>query len=146
DAIPWTRALIAKRMWLRVGLASMVGTYCGIWLAQTALLKARSTGVATTLLATSPVFALPIAHLAGNERMTARAVIGVLIAIGGRKLSAEPFTMQALACQVTSALWPTQSGCVTTVEGQRRSVLNSKTWVRAASQSSSGPAGPLKSS
>jgi uncharacterized membrane protein len=83
DAIPWTRALLAKRTWLRVGLASMVGTYCGIWLAQTALLRARSTGVATTLLATSPIFALPIAHAAGNERMTVRSVVGVVIAVAG---------------------------------------------------------------
>ena len=87
DAIPWTRALLAKRTWLRVGLASLVGTYCGIWLAQTALLRARSTGVATTLLATAPVFALPIAHFAGkpgvNERMTIRSVLGVLVAIAG---------------------------------------------------------------
>jgi drug/metabolite transporter (DMT)-like permease len=83
DAIPWTRALLVRRTFVRVGLASLVGTYCGIWLAQTALLRARSTGVATTLLATSPVFALPIAHLAGSERMTVRAVIGVLITIAG---------------------------------------------------------------
>lgn len=83
DAIPWTRSLFARRTWLRVGLASIVGTYCGIWLAQTALLRARSTGVATTLLATSPVFALPIAHVAGHEKMTVRAVSGVLIAIAG---------------------------------------------------------------
>jgi drug/metabolite transporter (DMT)-like permease len=83
DAIPWTRALLTKRTWLRVGLASLVGTYCGIWLAQTALLRARSTGVATTLLATSPVFALPIAHVAGHEKLTLRAVSGVLITIAG---------------------------------------------------------------
>ncbi len=83
DAIPWTRALFQRRTIVRVGLASLIGTYCGIWLAQTALLRSRSTGVATTLLATSPVFALPIAHFAGSERMTVRAVIGVLITIAG---------------------------------------------------------------
>ncbi len=83
DAIPWTRALLVKRAWLRVGLASLVGTYCGIWLAQTALLHARSTGVATTLLATSPVFALPIAHLAGHEKLTFRAILGVAVTIFG---------------------------------------------------------------
>lgn len=83
DAVPWTRALLQRRTFVRVGLASLVGTYCGIWLAQTALLRSRSTGVATTLLATSPVFALPIAHLAGTEKMTVRAVVGVLITIAG---------------------------------------------------------------
>lgn len=83
DAVPWTRALFTRRTFVRVGLASLVGTYAGIWLAQHALLKTRSTGVATTLLATSPVFALPLAHLAGNERMTLRAVLGVLVTIAG---------------------------------------------------------------
>lgn len=83
DARSWTRALAKDRAWLRVGLAAIVGTYCGIWLAQTALLRASSTGVASTLLATSPVFALPIAHVAGVERMTARASIGVAIAMLG---------------------------------------------------------------
>lgn len=83
DAVPWTRALMKERTWLRVGLASIVGTYFGIWLAQTALLHARSTGVATTLLATSPVFALPIAHLAKHEKMTMRSVVGVVVTIAG---------------------------------------------------------------
>lgn len=83
DAAGWTRALLAERTWLRIGLASIVGTYCGIWLAQTALLRASSTGVASTLLATSPIFALPIAHVAGLERMTVRAAIGVGIATVG---------------------------------------------------------------
>lgn len=83
DAIPWTRTLLVRRNFIRIGLASLVGTYCGIWLAQTALLRARSTGVATTLLATSPIFALPIAHFAGAEKMTVRAVLGVLTAIAG---------------------------------------------------------------
>jgi len=83
DAVPWTRALMKERTWLRVGLASIVGTYFGIWLAQFALLHARSTGVATTLLATSPVFALPMAHLAKHERMTVRSVVGVMVTIAG---------------------------------------------------------------
>ncbi len=83
DALPWTRALAKDRTWLRVGLASLVGTYAGIWLAQTALLRASSTGVATTLLATSPIFALPIAHLLGMERMTLRSGVGVVLATCG---------------------------------------------------------------
>ncbi|MBI2388764.1 MAG: DMT family transporter [Deltaproteobacteria bacterium] len=83
DAAAWTRALLVRRTAVRISVAAMIGTYCGIWLAQTALLHARSTGVAATLLATSPVFALPIAHLLGQERMTARAAIGVLTAVAG---------------------------------------------------------------
>lgn len=83
DAIPWTRALVKGRTFLRITLGAIVGTYAGIWLAQTALLRSSSTGVTTTLLATSPVFALPIAHVLGMEKMTARAAVGVLVAMFG---------------------------------------------------------------
>ncbi|MGZ3447977.1 MAG: DMT family transporter [Polyangiales bacterium] len=83
DARGWTTSLAKDRAWLRVGLASLLGTYFGIWLAQTALQKASSTGVATTLLATPPVFALPIAHVLGMERMSVRSTIGVAIAMAG---------------------------------------------------------------
>lgn len=83
DAGGWTRALFQRHTFGRIAVAAMIGTYCGIWLAQTSLLHARSTGVATTLLATSPVFALPISHVLGQERMTLRSTLGVLLAIGG---------------------------------------------------------------
>lgn len=83
DARGWTSSLRKERAWLRVALASIVGTYFGIWLAQTALHKATSTGVATTLLATPPIFALPIAHALGMERMTVRSAIGVIVAMVG---------------------------------------------------------------
>jgi drug/metabolite transporter (DMT)-like permease len=83
QAVAWTRALFQGRTFVRIGGAAMVGTYCGIWLAQTALLLSRSTGVAATLLATSPIFALPIAHLLGQERMTVRSTLGVVTAVGG---------------------------------------------------------------
>ena len=83
EAVTWTRSLFQGRTFVRIGVAAMIGTYCGIWLAQTSLLHARSTGVATTLLATSPIFALPISHVLGHEKMTVRSAVGVLVAIAG---------------------------------------------------------------
>lgn len=83
EAVRWTRELFIGRTFLRIGAAAMIGTYCGIWLAQTSLLYARSTGVAATLLATSPIFALPLSHALGHEKMTARSGLGVLLAIAG---------------------------------------------------------------
>jgi len=56
-------------------------TYLGIWLQQTAL-KYAQTGIATTLLATSPLFILPIAKLRG-EKISFRAILGVIIALIG---------------------------------------------------------------
>ena len=77
-----TGELRMNRTWLRVGAASMVGSYLGIWLAQIAINGARSTGVAATLLGTSPIFALPIARIAG-EKIELRAVVGALLGVGG---------------------------------------------------------------
>jgi len=62
-------------------LTAFASTYLGIWLQQTAL-KYTQTGIATTLLATSPLFVLPIARLMG-EKITIRAIIGVIIALMG---------------------------------------------------------------
>ena len=67
---------------VRVASSALVGSYAGIWLAQIALERTPSVGVATALLSTAPVFALPIAHLAG-ERITARALFGAVVAVVG---------------------------------------------------------------
>ena len=50
---------------------------------QLAIARCSSTGVATTLLATSPIFALPIAHYTGHERISARAIAGTVVGLGG---------------------------------------------------------------
>jgi drug/metabolite transporter (DMT)-like permease len=79
----WVDALRRDRAWLAVGRAAFVGSYLGIWLAQTGLAKSASVGVAATLLATSPVFALPLAHAMGLERATPRAALGALLGVAG---------------------------------------------------------------
>lgn len=60
---------------------AFASTYLGIWLQQTAL-KYTPTGIATTLLATSPLFILPIAKIRG-EKISFRAILGVIIALVG---------------------------------------------------------------
>jgi len=62
-------------------LAAFLGTYLAIWLQQVAF-KFTPAGIAQALLATSPLFVLPIAVMLG-DRVTGRAVLGVLVAIGG---------------------------------------------------------------
>ncbi|MEM8809300.1 MAG: DMT family transporter [Cyanobacteria bacterium P01_G01_bin.38] len=64
-----------------VAIAAFFGTYLAIWLQQTAL-KFAPTGIAQSLLATSPIFVLPMALLIG-ERVTLRAVLGALVALVG---------------------------------------------------------------
>lgn len=62
-------------------ITAFYSTYLGIWLQQTAL-KETSTGIAQTLTSTSPLFVLPIAASLG-EKITLRAVLGVVVALGG---------------------------------------------------------------
>jgi len=64
-----------------IAIAAFGSTYLGIWLQQISL-KFAPTGIAQTLLATSPLFILPIVALMG-EKISIRAVLGVLITIGG---------------------------------------------------------------
>jgi drug/metabolite transporter (DMT)-like permease len=79
----WTRPLRTGRTLAAVSGSAFVGTFVGIWLAQFAIGRATSTAVATTLLATSPIFALPIGHWLGGEPVGARAVAGTLVACAG---------------------------------------------------------------
>ncbi|NEP61913.1 MAG: DMT family transporter [Symploca sp. SIO2G7] len=61
--------------------AALIGTYLGIWLQQTAF-KFTTAGIAQTLSATSPLFVLSIVVWMG-EVVSLRAILGVLVAIGG---------------------------------------------------------------
>ncbi|MBK8257445.1 MAG: DMT family transporter [Polyangiaceae bacterium] len=83
---PWARDLKTHNNWLKVSGASLIGTVGGIWLSQLALAHCSSTGVATTLLAKSPIFALPLAHFLGHEKIRVRAAAGTLAAIAGATL------------------------------------------------------------
>ncbi|MFK8184130.1 MAG: EamA family transporter [Phormidesmis sp.] len=74
-------ALKRPTLLFAVAIAAFFGTYLGIWLQQIAL-KHTATGVAQALLATSPLFVLPMATLLG-ERISYRATVGAAIALGG---------------------------------------------------------------
>jgi drug/metabolite transporter (DMT)-like permease len=79
----WSREIADDLAWAKIAAASIIGTFAGIWMAQIALARSASTGVATTLLATSPIFALPLAHFAGHERVRARGVVATIVAVTG---------------------------------------------------------------
>ncbi|MDB9313514.1 DMT family transporter [Spirulina sp. CS-785/01] len=72
-----------RQLWA-IGFAAFVGTYLGIWLQQTAF-KHSPTGIAQTLLATSPLFVLPFALYLG-ETVSIRAILGVILALIGISL------------------------------------------------------------
>lgn len=62
--------------------AAAMGTWIGIWLSQVAFAQS-SLAAATTLMATSPIFALPIAHFYLKQPATWVAVVGSLVGIIG---------------------------------------------------------------
>lgn len=64
-----------------ITLTAFGSTYLGIWLQQISL-KFAPTGIAQTLLATSPLFIIPIAAIRG-EKITLRGILGVAIALVG---------------------------------------------------------------
>jgi drug/metabolite transporter (DMT)-like permease len=75
---------LSPKVFRGTAIAAFGSTYLGIWLQQTAL-KFAPTGIAQTLLATSPLFVLPIVTIMG-EKINIRAVLGVLIAVAGISL------------------------------------------------------------
>jgi drug/metabolite transporter (DMT)-like permease len=73
--------LQSKRLLGIIALTAFFSTYLGIWLQQTAF-KYTATGIAQALLATSPLFVLPIAIVMG-EKVSPRSFLGALVALGG---------------------------------------------------------------
>ncbi len=63
-------------------LASVAGPVAGTTLILISL-QFTSVGISSTLTNTTPIFLIPIAYLAFGERITARAVVGTLVAIAG---------------------------------------------------------------
>ncbi|MGB3300902.1 MAG: DMT family transporter [Phormidesmis sp.] len=82
--VRWQKSLSAlKRPALlgAVALAAFFATYLGIWLQQIAL-KHTAAGIAQALLATSPLFVLPMAAALG-DRPSLRSTLGAAIALVG---------------------------------------------------------------
>lgn len=73
--------LKSPRLLSQIAGVSFFATYLGIWLQQISL-KYTAAGIAQALLATSPLFVLPMAALLG-DRVSPRAILGVAIALGG---------------------------------------------------------------
>lgn len=80
----WQGSLMAMKtpkVLAAIAVAAFFATYLGIWLQQVAL-KYTATGIAQSLLATSPLFVLPMAALLG-DRISWRATVGAAIALAG---------------------------------------------------------------
>lgn len=77
----WFKPLQSKQLLGVISVTALFSTYLGIVLQQIAI-KYTATGIAQALIATSPLFVLPITIWMG-ETVSWRSLVGVLVALGG---------------------------------------------------------------
>lgn len=77
----WLKPAPKKQLWGILTAVILFGTYIAIWMQQLAF-KFTNVGIAQTLLATSPLFILPLSALQ-KEKLSLRSVLGVLVSIAG---------------------------------------------------------------
>jgi drug/metabolite transporter (DMT)-like permease len=78
----WARLLSNREVLWRVSLGSLVGPFVAIWLMIVSLDLAR-TGVALTLMATTPIWLLPLGWMFQGDRPSPREAMGAVVAIAG---------------------------------------------------------------
>lgn len=71
----------ARAGWAIFG-GAFAGPFVGVWLSMAAVQAAR-VGVATTLMALTPVLSLPLVRWVLKEEISPRAILGTLVAMGG---------------------------------------------------------------
>lgn len=76
------RSICQPKILMRVIPASVIGTFLGVWFSQIGV-KHTSMAIATTLLSTSPLFAIPLIWLVHGHRVSWRAATANLVAIAG---------------------------------------------------------------
>ncbi len=77
----WLNPAPKKQLFGVLATVILFGTYIAIWMQQLAF-KFTNVGIAQTLLATSPLFILPVSALQ-KEKISLRSVLGVLLSIAG---------------------------------------------------------------
>jgi drug/metabolite transporter (DMT)-like permease len=78
----WMNPFSELRVAMRFFVAVCVVTFGGFWLSLLAI-KNLDVSLANTLIATEPVFVLPLAAILLREKITGRAVSGTLVAVAG---------------------------------------------------------------
>ncbi len=76
------RSMSTLRRWKLVVAGSILGPSIGVWVALIGITHAP-VGVASTLMALTPLFVIPLVVLTQNEKVSRRAILGSLIAFGG---------------------------------------------------------------
>jgi drug/metabolite transporter (DMT)-like permease len=76
------QALKDQKATLAILGASIVGPYLGVWLSLIAIDQAQ-VGIASTLMALSPIFLIPLAKWLLKEQISVKTVFGTIIALVG---------------------------------------------------------------
>jgi drug/metabolite transporter (DMT)-like permease len=76
------KAVAQPKVFKRMLPACFLGTYLGIWFAQIGY-KETSVAVATTLMCTSPLFAIPLVIVFVKQRVSGRALFGTVVTVLG---------------------------------------------------------------
>lgn len=82
ELLEWVRGLVQPRVFWRLGLASLLGPFLAVFLMLYSLQNAPA-GVALTLLATAPVWLLPLGALLQKDHPSTQETIGVIVAVSG---------------------------------------------------------------
>jgi drug/metabolite transporter (DMT)-like permease len=83
QAIPTLKKVFCDVKTVRnIAAGSFVGPFIGVWLSQIAI-QTTYVGIASTLMAMTPIFMLPISKWYFREKISSRAFIGTVIALAG---------------------------------------------------------------
>ena len=75
--------VLSKRSWVQILLGVSFTTFLAPGLGNYALFRVSSLAVFSTLMCVGPIYALPLGKMVNDEPITARAVIGSVVAILG---------------------------------------------------------------
>ncbi len=82
QARPTLRALTNPRLVRIIAIGTLIGPVIGVWLSLVAIQDAY-VGIASTLMALTPIAVLPFVHLVFKEEVSKRAILGTLVAMAG---------------------------------------------------------------
>ena len=75
-------ALRDKKVRLFIAGGALTGPFIGVWLSMVAVQRTH-VGIASTLMALSPIIIIPLVHWVFHEKITPRAVADTVIALAG---------------------------------------------------------------
>ncbi|MBU2496159.1 MAG: DMT family transporter [Candidatus Omnitrophica bacterium] len=76
---------VDRNVWLLIAGGSLTGPFLGVWCSMIAV-QGAPVGIASTLMALSPILLVPLEHWLFGEKVSARAITGTIVALAGAAL------------------------------------------------------------